>query len=144
MMQKTLFDSYLKFEIAQNLIQNGADVNEQDDDGRTPLFHMINTPLIKLLIENGADVNAKDNYNCTPLDYYIYEDAIKLLINHNAIGNIKTYKVCREYFNKEQQEIFDMFLSIVTNDEDFFVMCLSYQDDKKNNVKIDIKDMEIL
>ncbi len=64
--------------ITDVLIENGADVNSKDDDGKTPLQAISSNAYIyqrgetiqetvKKLIENGADVNAKDNDNRTPL-----------------------------------------------------------------------------
>ena len=50
----------------------GADVNEKDKHGLTPL-HLAaangHKELAELLIEKGADVNAKDEDGWTPLDY---------------------------------------------------------------------------
>src|SRR6185295_9528272 len=44
---------------AETLIQNGADVNQGDEQGWTPLNFAAgkgDLPLIKLLVENGADI----------------------------------------------------------------------------------------
>ena len=57
-------------EKVKELIQQGADVNQRDDNGRTALmFAVINThyETMKLLLEYGADVNAKSNQGGTPL-----------------------------------------------------------------------------
>jgi ankyrin repeat protein len=43
----------------EEFIQNGADVNQQDEQGWTPLNFAAgkgNLPLVKLLVENGADI----------------------------------------------------------------------------------------
>jgi ankyrin repeat protein len=52
-------------EIARLLLQNEADVNAKDKDGRTPLhrtawYGQIDI-LFHLLVENGADLEAQDN-----------------------------------------------------------------------------------
>jgi ankyrin repeat protein len=57
-------------ETIKYILKNGADVNAQDNMGKTPL-HMAckkgSVKYIRILIENGADVNAKDNNGNTPL-----------------------------------------------------------------------------
>lgn len=57
-------------EKVKQLIQQGADINQRDDNGRTGLmFAVINThyETMKLLLEYGADVNAKSNQGGTAL-----------------------------------------------------------------------------
>jgi hypothetical protein len=57
--------------IIQFLIENGANINIRDNEGRTALFYAIwgvNIEGIHLLIERGADVNIIDNKGYTPLD----------------------------------------------------------------------------
>jgi len=62
-------------EIAQLLIDAGADVNAKGDVGWTPLHNAVNfghpsaTEVIKLLIAKGADVNEKNDHGETPLDW---------------------------------------------------------------------------
>ena len=58
------------FQIAELLINNGADVNAKQMQGVTPLHSAANngqTLLAKLLIDNGADLNAKMGNGLTPL-----------------------------------------------------------------------------
>jgi hypothetical protein len=43
-----------------------------------------------------------------------------------------------------QQEAFDMFITMTSDDNDFFQMCLAYMNKQKNNDKIEIKDIEFL
>ncbi len=83
---------------AQMLIDEGADVNARDKEGRTPLMHMY-TPLetlrisdwavdsgayVKTLLEAGADVNAKDDHQKTVLMYASDVITIKYLIAAGA------------------------------------------------------------
>jgi hypothetical protein len=66
------------------------------------------------------------------------------LIKHGLLfGKIENYQKHRFLFPLEKQEAFDAFASITSNDEDFFQMCLAYQESIKNNVKIEIKDMDL-
>jgi ankyrin repeat protein len=175
MTQKTLFDDDLTLEEAEELIKNGADVNEKDNYRNTPLFYVENIDIANLLIKYGANVNHKDDYQFTPifvhvniaiykilinsgadiniqdilgltvLDYQESIDHARVLISNGAIaGKIESYKKFRDLFSKEQQNSFDAFMSITNNDNDFYQMCLAYQNDIKNHVKIDIKEMDIL
>lgn len=87
-----LFDLNLTIAEMQELIANGADVNERDVRGRTPLHYPANFEVAKLLIEHGADVNASDNYDTTPLHNASYKgeyETVKLLIDAGADINAK-------------------------------------------------------
>ncbi len=203
---KTLFDKNLTLEEAQELIKNGADVNERNEDGVTPLFYADHLEIMKYLIDNGADihvkkedgatllfnavdvsidliefliesglnVNEKDNigktpifdadlksvecfikyganlnevdiFNKTALSYYYGHKEAALTIKHGMLpSEIDAYQYHRKYFTKEQQRAFDAFLLLTNDNNQFFQMCLAYQEDIKNNVKMEIKEMDIL
>jgi len=72
------------------LIQYGANVNEKNLAGETPLMSLCkcgHTNLIQYFIKNNANVNDKDNYGNTVLMYACEEgkfDIIKILIDHHA------------------------------------------------------------
>jgi ankyrin repeat protein len=55
------------------LLNNGADPNLTDSEGRTPLHIIarkgVGKNQVNMLIEHGADMNACDNYQRTPRDY---------------------------------------------------------------------------
>jgi ankyrin repeat protein len=63
------------FEVAQSLLNSGADVNQADDDDSgnwTPLhyaswYHHPN--IVSLLLESGVNVNAPNASKATPLHY---------------------------------------------------------------------------
>ena len=182
---KTRLHMDVNLEIIQLLLKHNAYIDIQDENGYTPLHLQENIDITRLLINHDADVNSVDNENYTPLQWYIHYRSIEKIalflaagadINHlsesgtvlsliytkqNDIPNSNdvskfvienggiasdtdTYMHYREFFTPKQQNAFDSFLLLTNNDNDFFQMCLSYQESIKNNVKIDIKDMEIL
>lgn len=80
-------------EEARRLVLNGADPNEQDRYGYTPLIEAIiveETALVQFLIEHGARVNDDDIAGCTPLhwaaDYALY-GIMEMLLKHGADPN---------------------------------------------------------
>ena len=68
----------IDFDMVNYLVENGADINAKDNDGKTP-FHLVvenmldwkaptpDTTFLKHLLNKGADINAKDNKGNTTL-----------------------------------------------------------------------------
>jgi ankyrin repeat protein len=89
---RNFFPDYPK--IAEYLIKSGANVNEEDDEGFTPLiFSTAKEPIfeaVKLLLENGADANKETHDGFTPLITAVGSHETKLveyLIEHGADVN---------------------------------------------------------
>ncbi len=64
---------FVRMEIAELLLENGADVNARNVTGMTPLHWAVylgfqDDDVIELLLEAGADVNAKTKEGQTPVD----------------------------------------------------------------------------
>ena len=143
-------------EIIELLIKHGADANALNLQHKTPLYTRMvcgNLELIERMINLGAKLNIKDINGISILSkLYSYHilgltstEEIKLSISHGAImSEIDTYQRLKELFTGEQQNAFDAFASITNNDEDFYQMCLAYQEGVKNNIKIEIKNMDII
>ena len=69
-----------QIELIEYLVNNGANVNDRDNEGKTPLHYAIsNVPMeiVKILVINGARLNIKTDDGYTPLDY-----ANRTLIKH--------------------------------------------------------------
>lgn len=97
-----------KKDICVVALEQGADINRQDNDDAVPADHTIvnpakqQTPLhkavihnhpdvIRLLVEKGAELDRRDIFGCTPLDYALakkFEKAARILLEHGATPNI--------------------------------------------------------
>ncbi|MBX7055048.1 MAG: ankyrin repeat domain-containing protein [Pyrinomonadaceae bacterium] len=85
-------------EIVDLLLKHGADVNERDSEGRTPLMWIgwgNRAKNFEALISAGADVNARDKDGTTALmisSSRLFLDEVDLLLNANADVNAKDSK----------------------------------------------------
>jgi Zn-dependent protease with chaperone function len=78
-------------ELLQQLVADGADIDEKDSEGFTALQYAVNwgdTETTEWLIQNGADVNTADNWGSTPLINAVYNgtgiEIIELLLQNGA------------------------------------------------------------
>ena len=78
-------------------LDQGGNVNLQDEPGMTPLHHAVNADwkgshheIIKLLIDRGADVKAIDDTHHTPLHLASNKETAELLIAAGADANART------------------------------------------------------
>ncbi len=83
-----------KLEIAEFLVENGADINAKDSLGVTPLMlaALMQPRMVKFLVENGADINAENNDGVTPLMLASQKDnfeTVKLLVESGADINVE-------------------------------------------------------
>lgn len=86
-----------RLEIAQFLLDSGADVNAVDDSGESPLYSAIKRgrlEITQLLIDRGAKVNLKDTRQFTPLTVASAageQEIIKALVKAGADLKAETY-----------------------------------------------------
>lgn len=83
-----------KFKVVELLINNGADVNQTDTLGRTPLHNVSTKEIAELLITHGAKVDAQElsDEKVTPLFHATarHKSVAEVLINHGANVNQKS------------------------------------------------------
>ncbi len=85
-------------EVISLLLDYGAEIDEENDLGRTALMKAVqtkeDTEFIEFLIDNGADINKEDDGGATPLLWAVArnenEEIIKLLIESGANVNKTT------------------------------------------------------
>ena len=83
-----------QFEIVKYLINKGADVNIQNDQGIAPIHLACYVKNVELLIKAGANINMKDKEGNTPLSILTAEgeesiEVIRYLLLKGADRNIK-------------------------------------------------------
>jgi len=86
-------------EAVKKYLDNGGNVNLQDEPGMTPLHHAVNSDwkgknfeMVKLLIDRGANVKAIDDTHHTPLHSASNKETAELLIDVGADVNAKTQR----------------------------------------------------
>lgn len=83
----------------QMLINNGADINQQNNENKTALIYAVlnnNIDIVEILISNGANINLQDNLGFTALMYASKEgkiDMVKILLQNGANPNITNYNI---------------------------------------------------
>ena len=96
--------------IIKILLQNGANVNMQNRNGRSPLSLAAagnRLDLVKLLVQNGAQIDLKDNQNQTPLDLALinsHDTVVYYLKNPNMTEVEEMTKIAEEKAEKNAKK----------------------------------------
>ncbi|MDR1385877.1 MAG: ankyrin repeat domain-containing protein [Planctomycetaceae bacterium] len=82
---------YSQIGVLKFLVEKGADVNAESNDGETPIYVAAalssKVDVLKFLVEKGADVNVKSNDGKAPLHWAAIDgnlEAVKVLVNAGA------------------------------------------------------------
>ena len=115
-------------ELVQLVLDKGANINAQTDDGATPLMYAVHDnriDIVKLLLEKGADKNIKDKQGKTAYDLAKTEE-MKELLKPKTKEKEKPYKG----FSKSDMEIYD---ALFENPKDWSIcpVCLSFSERKE-------------
>ena len=76
------------------LIEHGADINQKDENGDTPLFKVNSVSIAKILIDHGADINEQNNKGVTPLMRIASnqnDDLVRFFIDNGADVSLRDY-----------------------------------------------------
>ncbi len=96
--EQAMFDDVCAGNIQEvkKFLDDGGNVNTQDEPGNTPLHHAVNEDLqgshremVELLIDKGANVNAVDDIQTTPLHLVSNKETAELLIDAGANVNAR-------------------------------------------------------
>ncbi|MEL6927048.1 MAG: ankyrin repeat domain-containing protein [Cyanobacteria bacterium J06600_6] len=104
--------------IAQQLIENGADVDAKDNEGKTPLFYARIPTIAQLLIDNGADVNTRDRNNKTVLFEIEDDETLQTLIDNGADVSAKDNKGQTPLFDAENFRGTNKLTTLIKNGAD--------------------------
>ena len=109
---------YLKYmDMTKILLEHGADINEVDDFGRTPLQFAVarrcvskwgNVDFVQFLLDHGAAVNMRANNGFSVLHLTTDSDMIELLLQHGADPNAvdKDFGISPLYMHIDRGAIF--------------------------------------
>jgi len=103
-------------------LSNGANVNEKNEDGLTPLHLAVKSGhkrIVELLIAKGADVNAKDTRGGTSLDYST--ELNEMFGDNDGLDKIEGLEADVEGMTAEQIKEYMSGIETVRNSTTFYI-----------------------
>lgn len=127
--------SYGHVELLQFLIDNGGDINVQDNEGDTPLHHVEDLNTAKHLVEKlGADYKRKNNDNMTP-GQYIDDDG--------EFPEVAQYLLSLSHDKPEQNDAGSFLSSLpVPGDIDGHQIRYTMEEDNENAQQLSPEELE--
>jgi len=107
-------------DVAELLLENGADVNAENKGGHTPLHiatrsTQCHEDIVQLLIDRGANINSKTKRQSnTALHYAVqngYKAVVRVLIDAGAVSDVKNNKGKTVFHYAKDQHIKNFLLS---------------------------------
>lgn len=83
------------YEIALILLENGSNINTQDNQGNTVIFGVRDKKLLQFLIDNNINLNIRNNKGNNALD--------EMLLEYNYTGKDENIELLSFYLNKQNQ-----------------------------------------
>ena len=100
-------------EIIKKLIEEGADVNQENDFGDTPLLILSNfnskIEIVDLLLKNGAEIHKETGYDKTPFLQVFYNknyEILKLFLKYNALNKDNIVDIIDSIDNTERGTLY--------------------------------------
>ncbi|WP_354690167.1 hypothetical protein [Phytobacter sp. RSE-02] len=116
-----LFHPYTwRDDLLEKLLSLGLNINQKDNEGKTPLFHCHYFKAFELLIRHGSDINSVDKYGKNLLFYdhpkQILEEILNSDIDFNLTDNTGLSFLSYELFAKYPSMIMNSLNKISTKD----------------------------
>ena len=114
------------------LIDRSADVNVEEENGRTPIYFTQDKVLIKKLISKGAKLNHRDKEGRTPLMYGAFEN------NPILVTALLERKVDTSVRDKDGKSALD--LANAMNNAEIVAILTEYQRQSAEKQEMDVQD----
>lgn len=91
-------EAVVTIQVARELLDSGADVNQSDVEGTTPLFFAYTLPMCEMLLKRGANPNVTNRAGRTPLECQLQDenwDVARLLFPITTLPSWYNDRFCK-------------------------------------------------